>query len=325
MNPLPMANTTARASHHLAYGDAADLLGSSDISVRTGRGLVPQRGGLQGPAGHVSIPSALSLSEVQGANRSSGQHSARELATSGRQVSALQSSDTRQIPSSGVPQRSAVGSSDLVDWPNVGAPRLSLVPRSDAGPDTYGSGSPSITKQDRLPRDARGDLLAADSDDCARGVQPIRLGTSGWNAGLRSDVDSSSPGAGRIWHGRREASNAVGDLRGIPTPVSAGWVVQGADSDRPINLSLIPLRGPLGPAAHGTEETQGEGSRGVRASDDRSRLDSGVLGLANDGAVPRSVRPVDFIGEEALACYASELQTRNSRKPGAGPFERRQK
>ena len=325
MNPLPMANTTARASHHLAYGDAADLLGSSDISVRTGRGVVPQRGGLQGPARHVSVPSALSLSEVQGANRSSGQHSARELATSGRQVSALQSSDTHQVPSSGAIQRSAVGSSDLVDWSHVGAPRLSLVPRSDAGLDTYGPGSPSVAKQDRLPRDARGDLLAADSDDCAGGVQSIRLGTSGWNAGLRSDAGLGSARSGRFWNGRREASDAVGDLRGIPTPLSTGGLVQSADSDGSINLSLLPLRGPVGPAAHGTEETQGQGSRGVRASDDRSLMDSGILGLATDGAVPRSVRPVDFIEEEALACYASELQTRNSRQPGAGPFERRQK
>ncbi len=325
MSHLPSANTTARASHHLAYGNAADVLGTRDVSARIGRGLIPQRGGLSGAAGPIRVPSALSLSEVQSTNHSSGQRSADQLDPSGSEVPALQGSDLNQVPGSGAGQRNPLGGSDVATRSNLGTPRLSLVPSRDSGVDTNGLGSPSTPQQDRLPRNTGGNRSTADSDNSAGGVRPTRLVASGWDAGLRSDVDPRIVSSGRVRHGGREAGIDAGDFRGIPAVAPANNLGQGTDGDGSFNLSLLPLRGPLGPVAHGTEEAEGEGSRSVWASDDRSRLDSSVLGLASDGTIPRSVRPVDFIGEESLACYASELQTRNSCEPGAGPFERRQK
>lgn len=317
-------NATAAAAAHLAYGDAVTVLGRRPVTVRVAGGLVPQRGGASSTAGSLDRSSTVSLSGVRNTDSASGQHSSGKLATSPGQVSALSDSDFLQVSGSGTDQRTSVGGGDAADRSHLGAPGLSLVPLNDAGPDLGRSGPSSPPEQNRLSRHSGGAGAVATPNAHAGRVGSIRLVPSGWNAGLRSDVVASATRPGRVRDGGRETVLRSGSFCGVPSEVPAGVDVQGAERHWSFNLSLLPHRGAYRADADGVASQEGQGPRSVRPSHDLGSVDSQLLGLADHGDLPRSVRPVDCIEEEPSACYASKLQTRNSFVPGAGPFDRRQ-
>jgi hypothetical protein len=317
-------NATAAAAAHLAYGDAVTVLGRRPVTVRVAGGLLPQRRSASSTAGSLDRSSTVSLSDVRDTDSTSGQHPSGQLATSPGQMSVLSDSDSLQVSGSGTDQRASVGGGDAADRSHLGAPSLSLVPLNDASPDFGGSGPSSPPQQNRLSRNSRGAGALATPNAHAGTVRAVRLVPSGWNAGLRSDVVASATRAGLVRDGGRETVVRSGGFRGVPSEVPAGVDVQGPERHRPFNLSLLPHRGPYRADADGVTPQDGQGPRRVRPSHDLGSVDSHLLGLADHGDLPRSVRPVDCIEEEPSACYASKLHTRNSFVPGAGPFDRRQ-